>query len=78
MLERMDMQINKLTSLINDLLDTSKIENGQLIFNKEPFMMNELVSEIISDMQPVCLTQKLYLKTICLFQFTLIKKESGR
>ncbi len=62
MLERMDIQINKLTSLINDLLDTSKIENGQLSFNKELFIVNELVSEIIADMQPLCLTHKIVFK----------------
>ena len=62
MLERMDFQINKLTSLINDLLDTSKIENGQLVFNKELFVLNELVLEIISDMQPVCLSHKITFK----------------
>ncbi|MEO8820932.1 MAG: ATP-binding protein [Ginsengibacter sp.] len=59
MLERMDIQINKLTSLINDLLDTSKIENGQLVFNKELFILNDLISEIILDMQPVSLSQKI-------------------
>jgi signal transduction histidine kinase len=62
MLERMDFQINKLTSLINDLLDTSKIENGQLVFNKELFILNELVSEILSQMQPVCLTHQIVFK----------------
>lgn len=61
-LERMDTQINKLTSLITDLLDTSKIENGQLVFNKELFILNDLVSEIISDMQPVCLNQQIVFK----------------
>lgn len=49
MLERMDMQINKLTALINDLLDTSKIENGHLVYNKEKFLLKDLVTEIIED-----------------------------
>ena len=62
MLTRMEMQINKLTSLINDLLDTSKIENGQLAFNKELFILNDLVSEIVSDMQPISLSQKIIFK----------------
>lgn len=59
MLERMDIQINKLTSLINDLLDTSKIENGQLVFKNELFILNDLILEIISDMQPISLSQKI-------------------
>jgi signal transduction histidine kinase len=62
MLERMEIQINKLTSLINDLLDTSKIENGQLAFNKELFILNELVSQVVSEMQPGCPAQKIIFK----------------
>ena len=62
MLERMDIQINKLTFLINDLLDISKIENGQLVFNKELFVLNDLVLEIISDMQPISINQEIIFK----------------
>ncbi len=52
MLERMDIQINKLTALINDLLDTSKIENGHLVYNKEDFHLNDVVKEVIAAIQP--------------------------
>jgi signal transduction histidine kinase len=55
MLERMDMQINKLTALINDLLDTSKLENGHLVYNKENFILKDLVSEVIADTKPTSL-----------------------
>ncbi len=55
MLERMDMQINKLTSLINDLLDTSKLENGHLVYNKEVFSFHDLVKETITDIKPTAL-----------------------
>ncbi|MGN6533456.1 MAG: ATP-binding protein [Ginsengibacter sp.] len=53
MLERMDIQINKLTALINDLLDTSKIENGHLVYNKEDFQLNDVVKEVIAAIRPV-------------------------
>ncbi|MEO7835550.1 MAG: ATP-binding protein, partial [Ginsengibacter sp.] len=49
MLERMDLQINKLTALINDLLDSSKVESGRLVYNKESFLLKDLVVEIIED-----------------------------
>lgn len=62
MLRRMETQISKLTSLINDLLDFSKIENDQLVLNKELFILNGLITEIISDMQPICLPQKIKFK----------------
>jgi signal transduction histidine kinase len=62
MLERMEIQINKLTSLINDLLDTSKIENGQLVLNKELFILNDLVAEIVEETQDICPSQKIIFK----------------
>jgi len=59
MLQRMDMQINKLTALINDLLDTSKIENGHLVYNKEVFSLKDLVKETIADLKPTSLDNEL-------------------
>jgi signal transduction histidine kinase len=49
---RMEIQINKLSKLINDLLDISKIKEGKLDFSKSYFNFNELVWEIIDEMQP--------------------------
>ena len=51
LLGKMDAQINKLTNLIEDLLDTTKIENGKLQFNEGYFDFNELVEEIIEEIQ---------------------------
>ncbi len=51
MLAKMDSQIDKLTSLITDLLDTSKMQNGKLIYNKTFFQLNELVKEIVDEIQ---------------------------
>lgn len=51
LLGKMDVQIDKLTSLIGDLLDVSKIEAGKLQFREESFDFNELVNEIVEDVQ---------------------------
>ena len=51
LLSRMDKQVNKLTKLIIDLLDATKIENGQLKFAEENFDFNELVTEVAEEMQ---------------------------
>ena len=51
LLSRMDKQVDKLTKLIVDLLDATKIENGQLKFTIEEFDFNELVKEIAEEMQ---------------------------
>jgi PAS domain S-box-containing protein len=51
LLGKMDAQINKLTNLIQDLLDISKIEGGRLQFHEEYFAFDELVDEIVEEIQ---------------------------
>jgi hypothetical protein len=51
LLLRMDHQIDKLTKLIKDLLDVTKITEGKLVLNKEKFNLNDLVDEISEEMQ---------------------------
>ncbi|RYY70038.1 MAG: HAMP domain-containing histidine kinase [Chitinophagaceae bacterium] len=53
MLGKVDTQINKLTNLIGDLLDVKKIENGQLLYQREEFDFNELVKEVVEETQRV-------------------------
>jgi PAS domain S-box-containing protein len=60
---KMDGQLNKLTNLIADLLDVTKIESGKLLFREDYFDFNELVSEIVEEMERTTdkhsITQKL-------------------
>ncbi|MXV51322.1 PAS domain-containing protein [Pedobacter sp. HMF7647] len=51
MVSRMDKQLNRLNSLIGDLLDVTKIQTGKLQFNNSYFDFNTLVSEIVVDLQ---------------------------
>jgi PAS domain S-box-containing protein len=51
MVLRMDSQVNRLTNLIGDLLDVTKINSGRLQFNKTWFDFNEAVKETIEDLQ---------------------------
>ncbi|HEX2629807.1 MAG TPA: PAS domain-containing protein [Chitinophagaceae bacterium] len=46
-----DKQISKLTKLITDLLDITRIETGILQLNKNKFSINDLVHSIATDMQ---------------------------
>ena len=50
-LARMHTQIDKLTTLINDLLDISKMQTGQLIYREERFALAGLVQEIVESIQ---------------------------
>lgn len=51
LLGKMDAQINKLTGLIGDLLDVTKIEGGKLQFNEDSFSFDELVAEVVEEIQ---------------------------
>ncbi|WP_461453298.1 PAS domain S-box protein [Mucilaginibacter sp.] len=51
MVLRMDAQVNRLTNLIGDLLDVTKINSGRLQFNKTWFNFNQAISETIKDLQ---------------------------
>lgn len=48
-----DRQVLKLTNLISDLLDLSKIKSGALTLSKENFQINDLIQEIIDEIKHV-------------------------
>ena len=60
-LGRMDVQLTKLTKLISDLLDISKMRTGHLEYRKEPFELDLLVQEIIENVQGTTQTHRLIL-----------------
>jgi len=51
MMSRMNAQINRLTSLIGDLLDVTKINAGKLQFNDVDFAFNPMVKELVEDLR---------------------------
>lgn len=53
LLSKTNTQIDKLTNLISDLLDVTKIEAGKLQFHKVCFDMHDLIEEIIEDFQAI-------------------------
>lgn len=50
-LGKMNTQVDKLTTLIKDLLDITKIESGKLEFNESIFEFDKLVTEVAEFMQ---------------------------
>lgn len=51
LIQNINKQTDRLTELINDLLNTNKIQAGKLKFQKEGFDLNTLVAKIILDFQ---------------------------
>lgn len=50
-LRKVRIQVEKLSELIADLLDISKIENGKLKFNKKLFAADELLTNVVEIME---------------------------
>jgi PAS domain S-box-containing protein len=61
-LARMDGQLNKLTKLINDLLDLSKIQTGKLTVQEEAFDLADVVGDIVDTLQATSQTHQLALE----------------
>ena len=51
--DRLDRQVNRLTNLVRDLLDVTKLTGGQLQLAIVPFDINELISEIVEENQQI-------------------------
>lgn len=58
-IKRMSSQVNKLNTLIEDLLDITKIQKGKLIYKEEFFDFNDLLIEVIDDMQKATATHEI-------------------
>lgn len=61
-LAKMDNQINKLTSLISDLLDVTRIEQGKIAYEKELFNFDELAMEIADNIRQINKNPRIDLK----------------
>jgi len=61
-LARMDAQVNKLTRLINDLLNLSKIQTGQIDYQAECFDVDALLQEIVENVQGTARSHHLILE----------------
>jgi two-component system CheB/CheR fusion protein len=75
MLQKMNLQINKLTGLIGDLLDVSKSNSGQLNLEIEKIDFNQLVKEVVNTMQ---FTIKLHTIELNLAKTQIIEGDKNR
>ena len=48
---KIEYQVNRITSLINDLFDITQLKQGQLSYKLEPICLNDLISGIVDNIQ---------------------------
>lgn len=58
-LSRIDAQLNKLTKLVSDLLDMSRMQSGKLDLQIELFDLDALIAETVENMRVATLTHKI-------------------
>ena len=58
-LSRIDVSGRHLLDLINDVLDLSKIEAGQLRLSLQPYVMKDIVQEVVMAMEPLACRKQL-------------------
>lgn len=51
MLKRINLQINRLATLVSDLLEAGRIEEDSLLLRKEKYKFNEMVDDITAELQ---------------------------
>ncbi|HEY4389414.1 MAG TPA: ATP-binding protein, partial [Ktedonobacteraceae bacterium] len=61
-LARMDAQLDKLTNLISDLLDVSRMQSGKLALRMEPVDMDALIDETVENVQAATSTHHLLIE----------------
>ncbi|MBI3844850.1 MAG: PAS domain-containing protein [Planctomycetes bacterium] len=62
-LERVDSNSRHLLALINDILDITRIEAGRMPLHVSRFGLSELVSEVLSELEPIIARSRLTMRT---------------
>lgn len=61
-LDRMDAQIDRLSILVNELLDVSKVQSGKLDLKREYFRIDQLIEEVVEEVQHAAEYHKIKIK----------------
>lgn len=62
-LARIESEVDRLTQMVAELTELSRIETGRVELNKEPVNLNELIRDVIDEMAPLAERQQVTVKT---------------
>ena len=61
-IEKANKQVNKLTGLVEDLLDVTKIHAGKLQFNRSVFMIEDVLQDCVDQVKHYSNSHRIYIK----------------
>jgi signal transduction histidine kinase len=50
---KLAQQVSRLTTLVQELLDVSRLQTGNLVFDLQPVALNALVHDVVAEIQPL-------------------------
>jgi signal transduction histidine kinase len=56
---KLTQQVSRMTTLVQELLDVSRLQSGNTVFDLQPVALDALVTEIVAKMQPLALGHRL-------------------
>lgn len=71
MLKQTDQSVNRITRLVDDMLDISRLATGKMTLQKEFFLLEEMVRDVIERLQP------LMDEASCTVSFKVLQPASG-
>ncbi len=74
--EKIEIEIQYLTDLVNELLELSRIESGQVAMQIEPVEAQQLVHEVMARMLPLAQRHRVNLRTATQDEKTLVAADS--
>ncbi|MET0637706.1 MAG: CheR family methyltransferase [Chitinophagaceae bacterium] len=78
LMNRLDGQVDRLTILISHLLDTTRIAEGQLIFQPEEFDLNQLINDQVADLQSLTSRHNLIVREGSIEKVTADRERIGQ
>ena len=62
MLQKMNAQITRITALIHDLLDVSRIEGGKMQLRESHFLLYDLIEDVVSEVQRTTVSHEILIE----------------
>jgi two-component system phosphate regulon sensor histidine kinase PhoR len=77
-LSRIDNEVDRLTQLVAELTELSRIEAGKVELRKEPVDLNQLVEEVIAQLGPQAQRQQLSISREFATNLPAVRADKGR